>query len=188
MIFSALAIDGAWSVELAPQVDARGYFARTWCRDEFAKHGIAISIEQASVSFNRLAGTLRGMHFAWPPSAEGKLVSCGRGKAHDVLLDLRPASRSYLCSVAVQLDAEHHNAVYIPPGVAHGFQTLVEAAEITYMMSESYRAELAAGVRFDDPAFGLAWPLPVSCIAERDRNWPAFEDERHRECMREVAR
>jgi dTDP-4-dehydrorhamnose 3,5-epimerase len=174
VIFEALPISGAFAVAIEPHIDERGFFARLWCRDEFAAHGIRVDLVQASVSHNRRAGTLRGLHFSHAPSSEGKLVRCERGRAYDVMVDLRPDSAAYLTHVAVELDAERHNAVWIPPGVAHGFQTLVDDTDIVYGMSDAYRPELADGVRFDDPAFGLRWPLPVSAIAERDRTYPDF--------------
>jgi len=174
VIFEALPIPGAFAIAIEPRTDERGFFARLWCRDEFAAHGIRVELMQASVSHNRRAGTLRGMHFARAPSLEGKLVRCERGRAHDVMLDLRADSTRYLSHAAVELDAALYNAVWIPPGVAHGFQTLVDDTDIVYVMSDTYRPELADGVRFDDPAFGLRWPLPVSTIAERDRTYRDF--------------
>lgn len=178
MRFEATAIAGAWLVSPEPAVDERGYFARLWCRDEFAARGIDIQMPQASVSYSRTAGTVRGLHFAKNPALEGKLVRCQRGRIFDVLVDLRADSSSYLTHVAVELDAERHVALYVPPGVAHGFQTLMDGCEVHYMMSEPYRPDLAAGVRHDDPAFGINWPLPVSAIAERDRGYPNFQPQR----------
>ncbi|HEU5297039.1 MAG TPA: dTDP-4-dehydrorhamnose 3,5-epimerase family protein [Burkholderiaceae bacterium] len=174
MIFEATAIRGAFVVRPERRVDERGFFARVWCRDEFAAQGIAIDIVQASVSHNRRAGTLRGLHYSLSPAQEGKLVRCERGRIHDVLVDLRVDGPSYLQHVALELDDVSRDAVYIPPGVAHGFQTLVDDCQVLYMMSDVYRPELATGVRFDDPAFGLRWPLPVSVIAERDRDYADY--------------
>lgn len=179
MKLSSLPIDGARLVEVSPVVDERGCFARLWCRETFAAAGLP-ALQQASASFNTKAGTLRGLHFTWPPSAEGKLVRCARGRMHDVLLDLRPDSPTYRHHLAITLDADERNAVYIPPGVAHGFQTLLDHTEVHYSMTEAYRPALADGYRFDDAAFGLVWPLPVSCIGEKDLVWPAFDDARHR--------
>jgi dTDP-4-dehydrorhamnose 3,5-epimerase len=179
MRISTLPIDGARLVEVNAHVDERGCFARLWCRETFAAAGLP-ELQQASASFNALAGTLRGLHFTWPPSAEGKLVRCARGRLHDVLLDLRPDSPSYRQHLAVVLDADERNAVYIPPGVAHGFQALLDASEVHYAMTEAYRPGLADGYRFDDAAFGIAWPLPVSCIGEKDLAWPAFDEATHR--------
>ena len=179
MIFQPTPIPGAHLIELERKPDDRGFFARTWCREEFSREGIAVNMVQASVSYNRLAGTLRGMHFTWPPSREAKLVRCERGQVMDVILDLRPTSVAYLRHFAVILDDEKRNAVYIPPGVAHGFQTLVDECTVLYMMTDLYRPNLADGVRFDDPAFGIAWPHAVSSIAERDQQYANFDSALH---------
>lgn len=180
MIFNELPVLGAYLITPEKHIDKRGYFARLWCREEFAAHGIAMDMVQASVSHNDAAGTVRGLHFAWPPSCEGKLVRCGRGRMLDVLLDLRPDSPTFLCHVAVELDAGQYNAIYIPPGVAHGYQTLVDETAVVYMMTEIYRPELADGVRYNDAAFGIRWPLPVTRIAERDAAYPDFDLVAHR--------
>ena len=180
MNFVELAIPGAFAIEVDRKDDERGYFGRLWCRDEFAAHGLCVDMVQASVSHNRLAGTLRGMHFTWPPAFEGKLVRCGRGRIFDVLLDLRSDSPAFLRHVGVELDALRYNAIYVPPGVAHGFQALVHDSDVVYMMTETFRAEIADGVRYDDPAFGIQWPSPVSCIAARDKNYSDFRVDDHR--------
>jgi dTDP-4-dehydrorhamnose 3,5-epimerase len=170
---------GALVVEIEPHGDERGFFARTWCRDEFARAGVEIQMVQASVSHNRERGTLRGMHFQWPPSREAKLIRCQQGEMHDVLLDLRPDSPTYLQHFALTLSAAAHNALYCPPGVAHGFQTLAPDTIVYYMMSDVYRPDLYGGVRHDDPAFGIAWPLPPAAIHERDAAYPDFDRGRH---------
>ena len=179
MRFTPLPIAGAWAVDVERHSDERGFFARTWCSEEFAAHGIA-PIVQASVSFNRRAGTLRGMHFAWPPAAESKLVRCTQGRVHDVLLDLRPGSATFLQHHAVVLQSVEHNAVFIPSGVAHGFQALQDDCEVSYMMTEAYLAHWADGVRHDDPRFGIRWPLPVAMIAARDAGYADFDVDAHR--------
>ena len=179
MNISALAIEGARLITVQRTEDERGHFVRLWCRDTLARAGIDMSVAQASGSFNRQAGTVRGMHFAWPPAREAKLVRCARGRVHDVLIDLRPPSPTYRQSLCLTLDAQTQDAVYVPAGVAHGFQTLVDDTELHYMMSEAYRPELLGGVRFDDPAFGLRWPLPVRAISPRDRDWPHFDADAH---------
>lgn len=184
MRITDLAIEGARLVLAEPVCDERGAFARLWCRDEFARAGLPAELAQTSASFNHRAGTLRGLHFTWPPSGEGKLVRCARGRMHDLLLDLRPDSPTFLCHCSVVLDADERLAVWIPPGVAHGFQTLVDGTEVHYSMNEAYRPGLADGYRHDDPAFtalGLAWPLPVSCIGAKDQAWPAFDEAAHRQ-------
>ena len=179
MIFQSTPIPGAHVIEVEREADNRGFFARTWCREEFARGGIAVDIVQASVSHNQLAGTLRGLHFAWPPSQEAKLVRCERGRVQDVILDLRPTSPSFLRHFAITLDDKQRNALYIPSGVAHGFQTLVDECTVLYMMTDFYRPELDDGVRFDDPAFGIAWPRPVTSIVERDRCYADFDPALH---------
>lgn len=179
MIFEPTPIPGAFVLRPERKEDERGFFARTWCRDEFADHGIEVDVAQASVSFNRRAGTLRGMHFARPPAREGKLVRCERGAVHDAIVDLRPQSHAYLRHHAVQLDADDGSALYIPPGCAHGFLTLADDSQVLYMMTQAYRPELADGVRYDDPRFGIHWPRPVAVIAERDRHYPDFDPAAH---------
>jgi dTDP-4-dehydrorhamnose 3,5-epimerase len=179
VIFEPTSIPGAFVIRIEQREDERGYFARVWCREEFAAHGIDVGIVQASVSHNRQAGTLRGMHFTWPPSREAKLVRCEHGRVHDVILDLRPKSPTFLRHLGFVLDAQEHNALYIPHGVAHGFQTMTADADVLYMMTDSYRPTLAAGARFDDPVFGIAWPLPVTVISDRDRTYPDFNPASH---------
>jgi dTDP-4-dehydrorhamnose 3,5-epimerase len=174
LIFETTALPGVFLVGIERLEDERGFFARTWCRDEFWKHGIEVDMVQASVSYSKAAGTLRGLHFSSPPSTEAKLVRCTRGRIHDVVLDLRPASPAFRRHIAVTLDAREHTAIFIPHGLAHGFQTLEDECEVMYMMTDRYRPESAAGYRFDDPAFGIQWPLGVSCISQRDRSYPLF--------------
>lgn len=178
MIFTPTSIAGAFVVSPERMEDERGFFARVWCESEFARHGVSGSIAQASLSHNARAGTVRGMHFSRAPALEGKLVRCQRGRILDVIVDLRCAQPSYLKRFSVELDETSHRALYIPPGVAHGFQTLTDDADVLYMMTEAYRPELAAGVRHDDPAFDIRWPLPVRVISERDRTYPDFDRAR----------
>lgn len=179
MRFAATLLPGAFVVEAECHADARGSFARTWCAEEFRSQGLPERVVQGSVSRNSRKGTLRGMHFQWPPSSEGKLVRCERGAVHDVVIDLRPDSDTFLRHVSVLLDENGGNALYIPPGLAHGFQTLQDDTRVSYLMTDYYRPELAAGVRFDDPAFGIAWPLAVEVISDRDRVYPDFDRESH---------
>jgi dTDP-4-dehydrorhamnose 3,5-epimerase len=179
MKITPLAIDGVRLVEIERLADERGYFARLWCRQAFADAGLAFTVEQTSASYNDRAGTVRGLHFAWPPAREFKLVRCTRGRLHDVLLDLRPDSSSFGRHQAVQLDPDTHDTLVVPPGVAHGFQTLLDATEVHYMMSEAYRPDCLGGVRFDDPAFGISWPLPVSCVSPRDAAYAGFDAPGH---------
>jgi dTDP-4-dehydrorhamnose 3,5-epimerase len=177
--FAAARLPGAWVIELERNDDQRGHFARIYCEREFASHGLPDRFVQSSLSFNRQRGTVRGLHFQWPPSSEGKVVRCVRGAAHDVMIDLRPASRAFLESLAVTLSASTGNGVYIPPGFAHGFQTLEDDTEVLYQMSDFHAPELAGGYPFDDPAFAVAWPLPVSAISDRDRTGTRFSREHY---------
>lgn len=179
MKLTPLAIEGCHLVTVDRANDERGYFTRLWCRETFAEAGLHIHIEQTSASFNLQAGTLRGLHFAWPPAAEAKLVRCARGRLHDVLLDLRPDAATFGHSLFAALDADEHNALFVPPGVAHGFQTLVDDTEVHYMMSEAYQPACSDGVRHDDPAFKIRWPLPVSCVSARDLAYPNFDARQH---------
>jgi dTDP-4-dehydrorhamnose 3,5-epimerase len=172
--FTATPIPGAWFVELDRKADERGYFARSWCRDEFAARGLPDVMVQASISHNTARGTLRGMHFQRAPSREAKLVRCQAGRVVDVIVDLRPESPAFCRHHAVELSAASGAALFIPPGVAHGFQTLEPDCDVYYMMSDVYQPELAGGVRHDDPAFGIRWPLPVAVIAPRDAAFPDF--------------
>ena len=174
MFFESLDIAGAMRVKIDRKADARGFFARTFCAEEFRAHGLPDAAVQASISFNARSGTVRGLHFQWPPSREGKLVRAVRGKLWDLLLDLRPESPSYLRHQAVVLDEASRDAVYVPPGVGHGFQTLADNTEVLYQMSDFFVAELQVGLRWNDPQFGIRWPLSVSVISERDAAYPDF--------------
>ena len=178
MRFLPLRIDGAFVVEVEPHIDERGLFARTWCRDEFAEHGLASELAQCSISRNPLAGTLRGLHFQTPPHEEAKLVRCTRGRVFDVVVDLRPASPTHRSWLGIELDAASASAVYVPEGCAHGFQTLLPDSELLYSMSHRYVPEASSGVRWDDPAFAIEWPeAGVRTISERDRSWPGYQPE-----------
>lgn len=176
MRFTALGIHGAVLVTMERHPDERGFFARTFCMLEFGAAGLPTEVVQSSVSFNARRGTVRGMHFQWPPSREAKLVRCVRGRLFDVLLDLRPDSPTYLQHVSVQLDDENRDAVFIPHGIAHGFQTLADDTEIAYQMTDAYAPELAAGVRWNDPAFAIEWPTDSGVvISDRDAQYPDFD-------------
>ncbi len=175
MKIEPLPVPGAALVKLEALQDERGFFARSVCVRELRAHGLSGEFVQSSISWNPRRGTVRGMHFQWPPSQEAKLVRCVRGAIHDVLLDLRPGQPTYLNYVGVHLDQDNRDAVYVPPGVAHGFQTLTDAVEVLYQMSDFHAPQLAAGVRWNDPAFGIAWPLPqASVISARDAGYPDF--------------
>lgn len=177
MQFQPLPLAGAVLVEIEPNQDQRGFFARTFCAREFTAHGLPASVVQASISYNEVRGTVRGMHFQWPRSHEDKLVRCVRGAVIDALLDLRPSSGTYLQHCVVRLDDTTRNAVFIPHGIAHGFQTLVGSTEVLYEMTDFFAPELGSGVRWDDPAFGIRWPLPPAKISDRDASYPDFNRE-----------
>jgi dTDP-4-dehydrorhamnose 3,5-epimerase len=174
MIFTATRIDGAALIDLEPRADERGFFARTWCRRELSEHGLDPDIAQESLSYNRRRGTIRGLHFQRPPHEETKIIGCSRGGIFDVIVDLRPGSPTFRQWQGFELTAENRRALCVPKGVAHGFQTLSDDAEVHYRISAFHAPEAADGYRYDDPAFAIAWPLPVSVIAERDLKWPAF--------------
>jgi len=169
-----LGIPGAFLVEIEPASDERGFFARTFCAREFAAAGLESRFLQTSLSFNPRRGTLRGLHFQAEPHGEAKLVRCVRGRIHDLLVDLRPESHLLRQHLAIVLSDASRNAVYIPPGVAHGFLTLTDDCEVHYSMSEFFTPEAARGVRWNDPAFGIALPEPVQVISERDAGYPDF--------------
>jgi dTDP-4-dehydrorhamnose 3,5-epimerase len=175
MRLEPLALDGAWLITPEQATDERGFFARTICVNEFSARGLDGSFVQSSISYNRRRGTFRGMHFQWPPSQEAKLVRCLRGSVIDVLLDLRPDSTTFLRHILVTLDDSTRNSVYIPSGFGHGFQTLADDAEVQYHMTDEFRPDLADGFRWDDPAFSIELPLPVSVIASRDSAYPLFD-------------
>jgi dTDP-4-dehydrorhamnose 3,5-epimerase len=175
MNFLPTKLAGAFLIEVEPHDDERGSFARTWCARELAAHGLVGDIAQCSLSTNKRAGTVRGMHFQRPPHGEVKLVRCQRGAIFDVVIDLRPDSSSFRRWQGFELTAENHRALYVPQGFAHGFQTLTDDAEVFYQISEFYIQEASVGVRWDDSAFRVVWPLPISAIADKDRNWPDFQ-------------
>ncbi len=174
MIFRELEIAGAYVLGTERHEDERGFFARTFCRREFEDLGLEAAVAQCNVSFNHRRGTVRGMHYQASPSEEVKLVRCTRGSIWDVILDLRPDSASFKRHVAVELDAESRKSLYIPAGVAHGFQTLVDGAEVFYQMSEFYDPSAARGVRWNDPAFSISWPEEITAISERDLAFADF--------------
>ena len=173
MRFVETEIPGAYVVELDRHEDERGFFARVWCRDELAKAGLTADLAQCSISRTEKASTLRGMHFQRTPHEEAKLVRAVRGAIFDVIVDLRPDSETRGSWLGVTLDADSGRALYVPEGVAHGFQTLVDDTDIIYLISVPYAPEAASGVRWNDPAFGIDWPPAVQrTISERDRSWP----------------
>ena len=171
MKFQQTPLGGAFLVELDLLQDERGFFARSFCRQEFEAQGLNPCVAQCNVSFNRTRGTLRGLHFQAAPHAEAKLVRCTQGAIWDVIVDLRRESPTYRRWYGVELSAANRRALYAPEGVAHGFQTLADDSEILYLMSAAYRAEAARGVPWNDPAFGIAWPIANPTMSERDRGF-----------------
>lgn len=174
MIFTETALKGVFLIDTEPVRDERGLFMRTWCQREFEAHGLSISWVQSSVSVNIRKGTMRGLHYQSAPHEEVKLVSCTAGAIYDVVLDLRPASPTYCQHIGVTLSADNRRAVYIPKCCAHGFLTLEPNSDVSYSMSEFHVPTSARGVRWDDPAFKIAWPAPILVMPEKDRTWPAF--------------
>jgi dTDP-4-dehydrorhamnose 3,5-epimerase len=173
--FVPTSLAGVYVIEQERHVDDRGFFARTWCAQEFAAHALETSFTQCSVSFNRRRGTLRGLHYQAPPFAEVKLVRCTRGALFDVAVDLRPDSATFRRWVGVELTPEDGRALYVPRGCAHGFYALADGTEVAYQISAPYHPESARGVRWNDPLHGVAWPGPVGVIAPRDRDYPDIE-------------
>lgn len=172
MRFVAGEVAGAWLIEPSPHADDRGRFMRAWCLREFAEHAIAFTPVQANMAYSVRKGTIRGMHFQVAPALEAKLVRCTRGAIFDVVVDVRPESPTCGAWQGVQLTADDGNMLFVPEGCAHGCQSLEDGSEIHYMASAYFAPEHARGIRHDDPAFGIEWPLPVSAISDQDRNWP----------------
>ena len=174
MIFTETKLRGAFIIDPERLEDERGFFARTWCQREFETHGLCTQWVQCNISFNRMKGSLRGMHYQQAPYEESKLVRCTMGATYDVVIDLRPDSPTFMQHVAVTLSAHNRRMLYVPVGFAQGFLTLEDNTEVLYHMSEFYEPEYAAGVRWNDPAFGIQWPSDVMVISERDRHHPDF--------------
>jgi dTDP-4-dehydrorhamnose 3,5-epimerase len=176
MIFRETPLPGAWILEPERFEDERGFFARTYCRSELELRGLDSTVAQCSVSFNHRRGTLRGLHFQVAPHEEVKLVRVTRGAIWDVIVDVRPDSPAFKQHFSIVLSAEEGNQLYIPKGMAHGFQTLEDATEVFYQISEPHAPESARGYRWDDPAFAIPWPEPVTVISEKDRQLPFFSN------------
>lgn len=175
MIFHETKLPGVFEIQIEAILDERGFFARTWCQQEFEAHRLTGGLVQCSLSFNTRKGTLRGMHYQVAPHTETKLVRCNKGSIYDVVLDLRPQSPTFEDWTALVLTAEKRNMIYVPEGCAHGFLTLVDESEVSYQMSQFWNAESSRGVRWDDPAFRIKWPERVEVISERDRTYPDFK-------------
>jgi dTDP-4-dehydrorhamnose 3,5-epimerase len=174
MIFKETKLKGACTIELERIEDERGFFARSWCQKEFDEHGLNPLIVQCNISYNKKKGTLRGMHYQAAPYEEAKIVSCISGAIYDVIIDLRRDSATYCQWFAVELSSDNCRMLYVPVGLAHGFQSLEDNTVVFYQMSEFYHPECARGVRWDDTAFGVKWPIKNSIIAVKDRKFPDF--------------
>lgn len=172
MKFVPTPLDGAFVVEPEPVSDDRGFFARSFCQNEFRAHGLEPAAAQCNISFNRKRGTLRGLHFQAKPHEEAKLVRCTRGTIWDVIVDLREGSPTRHLWFSAELSADNYRALYVPAGFAHGFQTLVDDSEVLYLMSEFYHPESARGLRWDDPVLGISWPFSDPVLSPRDRSYP----------------
>ncbi|NER36174.1 MAG: dTDP-4-dehydrorhamnose 3,5-epimerase [Oscillatoria sp. SIO1A7] len=171
MIFAETKLKGAYIIDLERRQDDRGFFARSFCQEEFGSNGLHTQFVQCNISFNHQKGTLRGMHYQVEPHAEAKLVRCTMGAIYDVIIDLRPESPTFKQWLGVELTGDNRRMFYIPEGFAHGFQTLSDRAEVFYQMAEFYHPESARGVRWNDPAFGIKWPLEPSAISSKDRSY-----------------
>ncbi len=174
MKFTELSIPGVFLIDLERRSDDRGFFARTYCESEFAALGLAARMVQTNVSHNHVAGTLRGMHMQLEPYGEVKIVRAIRGAIHDVIVDVRPDSPTFLQHVGVHLDDDNRSALYVPIGFAHGYQALTDDAEVLYQVSTAYAPGYEVGYRHDDPAFSISWPLPVTVVSPKDAEWPLF--------------
>jgi dTDP-4-dehydrorhamnose 3,5-epimerase len=177
MIFRETKLPGIFEIHLEPNYDERGFFARTWCEKEFKNHGLNPTLKQCNVSFNAKKGTLRGVHFQAAPYVEAKIVRCTSGAIYDVALDLRPVSPTFKKWIGLTLTAANRHMLYIPESCAHGFLTLEDNTEVSYQMSEFYHPDSGRGVRWNDPAFQIAWPEKVEVVSERDRTYPDFDQE-----------
>jgi dTDP-4-dehydrorhamnose 3,5-epimerase len=172
VIFTETKLKGAWLIDVEPRQDARGFFARSFCQTELAAHGLEFHVVQANVAMTLREGTVRGLHYQVPPAAEVKLMRCTRGAIYDVIVDLRSDSPTCRQHFGVELSAENRRSLLVPGGFAHGYQTLTDDAEVTYLVTEFYSPECERGLRYDDPALGIRWPLPVKEISSKDLSWP----------------
>lgn len=175
MIFTATAMPGAYLIDLERREDQRGFFARTFCEKEFAAHGLSPAVVQGNCSYNFSKGTLRGMHYQAAPFAEAKLVRCTAGAVYDVIVDMRSDSPSYLQHFGVELSAENRRALYVPEMFAHGYLTLTDNTEVAYQVSQFYGPGCERGLRYNDPALGIQWPIAITVFSEKDANWPLLE-------------
>ncbi|MFH2129147.1 MAG: dTDP-4-dehydrorhamnose 3,5-epimerase [bacterium] len=176
MKFTETQLKGAFILELEKRGDDRGFFARTWCQHEFQDHGLAAEVVQQNISVSKDTGTLRGMHYQIAPHQETKLIRCSKGALYDVIIDLRPDSATYKQWLAFELTQDNYKMVYVPKDFAHGFMTLADDTEATYLVSAFYAPNAERGIRYNDSAFGIHWPLPVTTISDKDNTWPDYKD------------
>jgi dTDP-4-dehydrorhamnose 3,5-epimerase len=174
VVFTETELAGAYIIDIEKRTDGRGFFARSFCAREFEQHGLNARCVNTNVSVSTKRGTLRGMHYQVAPHAEAKLVRCTRGAIDDVIIDLRPGSRTLGKWIGVELTSDNYRMLYVPEGFAHGFMTLTDNVEVTYQVSAFYTPEAEAGIRFDDPAFNIVWPADVRVISDKDRSWPLY--------------
>ncbi len=175
MIFTKTKLPGAFIIDLEEKPDQRGFFARTFCAQEFTDHSLKATVAQCNLSFNHIKGTLRGMHYQLLPAAETKLVRCTQGAIYDVIVDMRPEFPTYLSHISVELTAENRRALYVPEMFAHGYQTLTDGAEVMYQVGEFYTPGYERGLRYNDPLLEISWPLAATEMSDKDRNWPLLE-------------
>jgi dTDP-4-dehydrorhamnose 3,5-epimerase len=175
MRFSETSLKGAYIIDIEEKPDHRGFFARTYCAEEFAVHGLKATVAQCNLSFNHHKGTLRGMHYQVAPACETKLVRCISGAIYDVIVDMRPQSPTYLQHIGVELSAQNRRALYVPEMFAHGYQALSDGAEVVYQVGEFYTPGYERGLRYDDPVLGIDWPIPVSEISAKDAAWALLD-------------
>jgi dTDP-4-dehydrorhamnose 3,5-epimerase len=176
MIFTETSLKGAFVIEINKLGDERGFFGRSWCQKEIESHGLNSRVVQANTSFSAYKGTLRGMHYQKHPHEENKLIRCTRGSIYDVIVDLRQDSPTYKQWFGVELTADNYKMLYAPEKFAHGFITLEDNSEVTYLVTQFYSPDAESGVRYDDPVFGIQWPTKVSVISEKDRSHPDFNE------------
>lgn len=175
MIFTETKLKGAFIIDLDRKEDARGFFARTFCQEEFQAHGLKPHIAQTNIAYNHKKGTIRGMHFQYPPAAETKVVRCTRGAILDVIVDLRPESGTYLQQVAVELNEDNQRALYVPERFAHGYQVLRDDTDTSYQVGEFYTPNAEGGLKYNEPRLGLKWPLPVTVVSDKDLKFPPLD-------------
>jgi len=174
MIFTETQLNGAYVIEIKKLEDARGFFSRVWCKNEFEAHGLIPDIVQINTSLSKKKGTLRGMHYQVEPNQESKIIRCTKGSIYDVIIDLRPKSPTYKKWLGIELTAENYKMLYVPEDFAHGFQTLEDDTEVVYQVSQFYSPQSEQGVRYNDPAFGIRWPIDVQVITDKDKNWADY--------------